>query len=47
MVKQNELMLKHAIETERNTALAAQYSAIAAINTDIITQMQRYYYKKE
>ena len=47
MVKQNELMLRHAIETERNTALAAQYSAIAAINTDIITQMQRYYYKNE
>ena len=47
MVKQNELMLKHAIETERNTALAAQYSATAAMNTDIITQMQRYYYKKE
>ena len=47
LVKQNESILQHAIEIEKNTVLAAQYAAIAAINSDTIAQVQKYSFKNE
>ena len=46
LVRQNDEILKHAISIENNTALAAQYSQIAAINTDTIATIQGYYFFK-
>lgn len=40
IVRQNEQMLGHAIQTENNTALAAQYTRIAANNTNIVAAIQ-------
>lgn len=46
IIRQNEEMLQHAIATENNTALAAQYSQVAAINTSTVAQVQSYYFFK-
>lgn len=46
IVNQNNEILNHAIATERNTALAAQYSQVAAINTETVSQIQSYYFFK-
>ena len=40
IVRQNEQILGHAIETENNTALAAQYTKIAANNTGVVAAIQ-------
>ncbi len=40
IVRQNEQMLGHAIQTENNTALAAQYTKIAANNTGVVAAIQ-------
>ncbi len=47
IVKQNEETLKHAIAVENNTALAAQYSQVAAINSNTVAQIQSYYFFKD
>lgn len=47
IVLKNDEMLKHAIRTENNTALAAQYSQIAAHNTNVITAIQMSQYLKK
>lgn len=46
IVRQNEETLKHAIAVENNTALAAQYSQVAAINSNTVSQIQSYYFFK-
>ena len=46
IVQKNAQILKSAIATENNTALAAQYSQIAAINSNTTAQIQRYYFYK-
>ncbi|MBR5514783.1 MAG: zinc ribbon domain-containing protein [Clostridia bacterium] len=46
MVRQNEKMLKHAIAIENNTALAAQYVRVAAVNSNTIASLQTYKYFK-
>ena len=46
IVNQNKEILRHAIATERNTALAAQYSQIAAVNSETVSQIQSYYFFK-
>lgn len=40
IVQQNESMLQHAIQTENNTALAAQYTKAAAVNTSVTAYVQ-------
>lgn len=40
IIQQNEQMLQHAIQTENNTALAAQYSQIAATNSKVTAYCQ-------
>lgn len=40
IIKQNDNMLKHAIQTENNTALAAQYTKAAATNTSVTACIQ-------
>lgn len=40
IIRQNEQMLQHAIQTENNTALAAQYSQIAATNSKVTAYCQ-------
>ncbi len=40
IIQQNEQMLHHAIQTENNTALAAQYSQIAATNSKVTAYCQ-------
>ena len=40
IVRQNEKILGHAIQTESNTALAAQYQRIAANNTGVVAAIQ-------
>lgn len=40
IIKQNEQILQHAIATENNTALAAQYSKVTATNTGVIAYIQ-------
>lgn len=46
IVRQNEETLKHAIAAENNTALAAQYSQVAAINSNTVSTIQSYYFFK-
>jgi len=46
IVRQNEQLIRHAIATENNTALAAQYSEVAAVNTATTSQIQSYYFFK-
>lgn len=46
IVRQNEETLKHAIAAENNTALAAQYSQVAAVNTNTMATIQSYYFFK-
>lgn len=46
MIRQNEIILKHAIATENNTALAAQYSQVAAVNSNTVATIQSYYFFK-
>lgn len=46
IVRQNEETLRHAIATENNTALAAQYSKVAAINSNTVSTIQSYYFFK-
>lgn len=46
IVRQNEETLKYAIAAENNTALAAQYSQVAAINSNTVAQIQSYYFFK-
>ena len=45
-LEQNEEILKHAIAAENNTALAAQYSQVAAINSNTVATIQSYYFFK-
>ncbi len=40
VIQQNEQILQHAIATENNTALAAQYSKVAATNTGVTAYIQ-------
>lgn len=40
IVRQNEQILGHAIQTENNAALAAQYTKIAANNTGVVAAIQ-------
>lgn len=40
IIQQNEQMLHHAIQTENNTALAAQYGQIAATNSKVTAYCQ-------
>lgn len=40
IVSQNEQMLNHAIQTENNTALAAQYAKVSAVNSSITACIQ-------
>ena len=40
IVEQNDQMLKYAIQTENNTALAAQYSKIAADNARVVASVK-------
>lgn len=40
LVRQNEQILSHAIQTENNAALAAQYTKIAANNTSVVAAIQ-------
>ncbi len=40
IIQQNEQILQHAIATENNTALAAQYSKVAATNTGVTAYIQ-------
>ncbi len=47
IIRQNEETLKHAIAAENNTALAAQYSQVAAVNTNTIATIQSYYFFKD
>ncbi len=46
IINQNEQILKHAIATENNTALAAQYSQISAVNSKTVSQIQSYNFYK-
>ncbi len=46
IIRQNEQTLKHAIAAENNTALAAQYSQISAVNSKTVAQIQSYYFFK-
>lgn len=46
IVQQNEQILRNAIKSETNTALAAQYAQIAAINSNTVAQIQSYYFFK-
>ncbi len=46
IVRQNEETLKYAIAAENNTALAAQYSQVAAINSNTVSTIQSYYFFK-
>lgn len=46
IVRQNEQILGHAIQTENNTALAAQYEKIAANNTGVVAAIQMSEYLK-
>lgn len=46
MIRQNEETLKHAIAAENNTALAAQYSQVAAVNSNTVATIQSYYFFK-
>lgn len=46
IIRQNDELLRHAIATENNTALAAQYSEVAAVNTATTSQIQSYYFFK-
>lgn len=46
LVKQNEQILGHAIQAENNTALAAQYTKIAANNTGVVAAIQMSEYLK-
>lgn len=40
IIQQNEQILQHAIATENNTALAAQYSKVAATNSSVTAYIQ-------
>lgn len=40
IVRQNEQILGHAIQTENNATLAAQYTKIAANNTGVVAAIQ-------
>lgn len=44
IVHQNEETLRHAIATENNTALAAQYSQVAAVNSGTVAAIQSYHF---
>lgn len=46
VIQQNGQMLEYAIQTENNTALAAQYNKIAANNTSIVAAIQMSEYLK-
>ncbi|MDO4731245.1 MAG: zinc ribbon domain-containing protein [Clostridia bacterium] len=46
IIRQNEETLRHAIAAENNTALAAQYSQVAAVNTNTVATIQSYYFFK-
>lgn len=46
IVRQNDEILQRAIAIENNTALAAQYSRVAAINSQTVAQVQSYYFYK-
>lgn len=47
IIRQNEEMLNHAIATEHNTALAAQYAQAAAVNTATVANVQSYFQTKD
>lgn len=47
IVQQNEQILQHAIQTENNTAYAAQYTKIAANNSDVVAAIQMSKYIKQ
>lgn len=46
IINQNEQILQQAIQTERNTALAAQYSQVAATNSSVTAYLQVYDFLK-
>lgn len=46
IIAQNEQLISHAIQTEKNTALAAQYAEVASINTRTTAEIQSYYWFK-
>lgn len=47
IVRQNEEILNHAIATEHNTALSAQYSQVAAVNSKTVATIQSYNFFKQ
>ena len=47
LVSQNEQILSYAIKTADNTALAAQYAQVSAVNTETISTIQSYHFFKE
>ncbi len=47
IIRQNEELLDHAIATEHNTALAAQYAQVSAVNTATVANIQGYFQTKD